>query len=1175
MPGPSADKVLRLAVQRGLLTIDQARKCRQVLGAGRASLAEILRRNRFLDPAEIRDLEAAARAGGDGTPDPTCRVGRGPVTFESDEDCGASIAPVAGSVAHDGTFGPGSRLGRNTIVSELGCGGMGAVYLARDESLGREVALKLIRPGGSDARAALARFEREARTLAAMGRHPNVVQILSFETESNPPYFTMDYVRGGTLAEWLEAAPRTPRVIARMILGVARALEHAHSREIVHRDLKPANVLLDEAENPLVTDFGLAREVEPEEGLTLEGQMLGTPGYMAPEQIDDRIGAIGPATDVFALGVVLYQALTGVHPVRRPMLHETIARTLHAEIVPPRRLVPGLAPDLETIIMRCLAREPARRYAHGGGVAGDLARWLDGEPITARRPTLSYRVARWSGRRKPLVAALTALAVAVVGGVGLAAHLVARGDRQVDDATREAAERVEEVEQRMQSVAETALYKEAEGSLQASLARRRSGLADDLERAVSRVLELAEAALAENPRSTAARFVKGWALRLAGRARDAVVEFDMVVAASPDDLLARYQRGLTLFEAFEEARSGTLSPCAEDPSAHDGDPFRRRAIEDFTKVSEWKAPPPGAARIALGYLALFRDDPFEARRRFEEALHDAPESDDGLPGLCALNHRWLVEHAEEAIEADSPGRRLESIDRALSIAPRFDLLHAYRASALLSIAISLTQEGRYEESIREFGEAEREAARAIELWPPRSVERSDRAETLSGRADVEESLELDAEFRRRALEDADEAVRLDTRSPRAALVRGLVRAQWAVQLHAMDRDTSAILERAIEDYTEALRLDPRNTLAVLWRGEAFLLDAEATPRQLGRALADFDAYADLVPDDPTVYRCRAKVRWLAADGKVDAGEDPAEELGAAIEDYDRFLGPEPDDEVVLSERIAVLLLRGLHSVGADRDGGPDFRRSLADLDRLVELDPDSADHRLLRAQSSLSIATATIGRVPVPDTGLLDRALVDADDYESRGGAAAEAELLRCRVLVLRGGWRAVHDQDPTTDLEAAISAAEAAGEADDAIEAFAALGEAAYALAEWRSDRGVDEVPAWRRATDAYSKGLDRFPEEVRFLAGRGTSQVRLAAALPEDVEERSLLAKRAVSDLDGAILRDPEHWNAVLHRGIAYGLLGNQARAVADFERAREIRPGESVDEFIEAVRGSTPPK
>jgi serine/threonine protein kinase/tetratricopeptide (TPR) repeat protein len=347
------------------------------------------------------------------------------------------------------------------VLGLLGRGGMGVVYKARQVHLNRLVAIKMIRAGVEAEDGELTRFRREAEAVARL-QHPNVVQIYEVSALDHRPYFSMELVEGGSLGDLLAGKAWPPRQAARLIELLARAVHHAHQHGIVHRDLKPANILLQplagdgsierqrpadssapsglapgvdgpapglEEYRPKISDFGLAKCLDTDGSLTQTGALVGTPTYMAPEQAAGQSTAIGPAADVYSLGVLLYEAITGQPPFRGATVLETLEQVRSREPVPPRRLQSAVPRDLETICLKALAKDPARRYPSALALAQDLELFRAGEPIRARPEGLASRLWR-KARRRPL-ALVSVLVLLVAGVVAGAIGLAAQRDRQI------------------------------------------------------------------------------------------------------------------------------------------------------------------------------------------------------------------------------------------------------------------------------------------------------------------------------------------------------------------------------------------------------------------------------------------------------------------------------------------------------------------------------------------------------------------------------------------------------------------------------------------------------------------------------------------------------------------------------------------------------------------------
>jgi len=318
-------------------------------------------------------------------------------------------------------------LGDYELIDEIARGGMGVVYKARQISLNRIVAVKMILAGLLATKADHDRFHSEAQA-AALLDHPNIVPVFEVGEHAGQHYFSMGYVDGQSLATRLAEEPLPPEEAAELVATVAEAVEYAHRQGVIHRDIKPSNILIDSRGRPRVTDFGLAKRVGAPGGnplvgagrgseLTATGQVLGTPSYMAPEQAAGRISAVGPAADVYALGALLYAALSGRPPFQAATPLETLQQVIEREPLALRRLNPDVPRDLETIVLKCLEKAVPRRYATAQALAEDLQRYLEGRPILAR-PVGRWEYAwRWC-RRQPVMAGLMATVVlTLVGGI--------------------------------------------------------------------------------------------------------------------------------------------------------------------------------------------------------------------------------------------------------------------------------------------------------------------------------------------------------------------------------------------------------------------------------------------------------------------------------------------------------------------------------------------------------------------------------------------------------------------------------------------------------------------------------------------------------------------------------------------------------------------------------------
>ncbi len=366
-------------------------------------------------------------------PDPAHRLGSAAAAVREltgllPDEAATTEATVSGPTAA-AEEEPRPRCGSYVLLDELARGGMGVVYRARHAVLGTDYAVKRLMFGKGADPSALRRFMREARTLARL-RHPDIITVHEVGFAEDTPYLVMDLVEGGSLADLLREEERLePRRAATLLCRVARAVDYFHGQGIVHRDLKPANILLEADQQPRVGDFGIAADLHSEEELTRSGAVLGTPSYMAPEQVGGR-GEVGPAADIYALGAILYRTLTG-RPPHTADSRIGLLRAISDELpIAPARLRPELSRSLSAIAERALAKDPARRYPSAAALAADLQRYLDGQSVLARPVTFAERSLLWVQRHPLLSASLATVLLLAVGLVGLFLDSAARVRRE-------------------------------------------------------------------------------------------------------------------------------------------------------------------------------------------------------------------------------------------------------------------------------------------------------------------------------------------------------------------------------------------------------------------------------------------------------------------------------------------------------------------------------------------------------------------------------------------------------------------------------------------------------------------------------------------------------------------------------------------------------------------------
>lgn len=332
--------------------------------------------------------------------------------------------------------GGGVEFGDYELRGEIARGSMGVVFRATQKSLKRPVAIKLIRSSVLASADEVLRFCSEAEAAASLD-HPNIVPIYEIGEQQGQHYFSMKLVEGGTLRDRAGEFRHDPRAAVRLMVKVVGAVHAAHQRGIIHRDLKPGNILVDPEGEPHVTDFGLAKHVGDSSSITLSGQLLGSPYYMAPEQVQSADKSVSTSADIYSLGAVLYELLTGVPPHSGESVIDTLRRVVEEEAKPPRALEPTIDPDLQTIVLKCLDKDPERRYRSAIELADELERWLRGEPILAHPPGLAGRVVRWV-RRKPFPATLLGIVTLLLLALGIGGPLMAFKQEKLRKAAEQA-----------------------------------------------------------------------------------------------------------------------------------------------------------------------------------------------------------------------------------------------------------------------------------------------------------------------------------------------------------------------------------------------------------------------------------------------------------------------------------------------------------------------------------------------------------------------------------------------------------------------------------------------------------------------------------------------------------------------------------------------------------------
>jgi len=1012
----------------------------------------------------------------------------------------------------------GQRLnfGKYRILEALGHGGMGIVYRAEQPELRRHVALKVLHQDGSADRESIDRFRIEARAIARL-RHANIVKIHEVGEVDGVQFFTMDLIEGGTLrAHVLEAGQTVAEALA-MMEQLARAIGYAHQQGVIHRDLKPSNVLLGERGRPLITDFGLAKELNSGAlELTGSGALMGTPAYMSPEQARGQSRQVDARCDIYSLGATLYFMLTGRPPQVGNDAMALIRAVAYDDPPPPSTVNPLVPVDAETICLKALAKEPGQRYQTAELMADDIQRFLAGEPLAARPPSAIYRLRRWVLRHKLATAAMLSLGLALgmlLSGVWWGRHRAAEAQLR---AQQRQLGMLQQVLRSRRKISAPLLRLEP-GSMREPNGQLIEPLVERFYRAQGETLSVLEriGRLRNAP------------AEVAGQRRQLCLDTSRTAVALGQVTQARIwigRAGLAAgWEAAELARidrlqhgrrARTLRRAGRVLAAAGQVDQLNRGFE-FALAELVRMPDPAVVGLLLSRRYL--ESPVQAQRllviaalgRIGETRTVGEMGMDPVRALCACLDRTTIE---------------DDFEVALALARALGLLRDKRGFASLERA----RERAGFESL--FWQ--RTADSMARIPPPLVplVRRTDvaallrTAATLIARQEPDEAIVL-----------LDQAIRREPKGARGYELRGLARFAKKQYPRAIANYSSAIqldpssaeaygqrgvcyrlmkqLERAGEDLDRALQLDPGLTTAYGARARLRL----ETEDHAG-ALADIRALLLRRPRDATAYYLRSRVYALKAKPR-----DQLENLNRALQ-----LNPRLRDALLERGmlRFAQREYRGaLGDLSAAIDQLPhphaffirakllvqlgDLSRAESDVSRAIRLRPNHAVYHHLRADI-------------LAEQGRYEPALADISRAEELGYRNQQLSYIRCKVMI-------------------------ETGQAKRAIPALGRLIKQGPATAAWYFSRGrarklTDDAEG---ALADFGKALQLEPDHLRALLERGvllSGLGRLRAGLP---------------DLNRVVLLRPNAQNH-FHRGMLRARLGDNAGAVQDYTAALRLRPG-----------------
>ena len=1136
MTPPLESSLLRLAIAQGLLRWEDLDAVADHLpadgGNGGAPVAQgrwvrALVEAGLLTAEEVERLAATLREQReDLTPDlGGARLWPAAVSATS----GASVRGPSPAAAPRSLFPPELRFladwPRYRVERLLGSGGMGTVYKAFDPTLGRWVALKFLhRNDASHAE----RFQREARAQARVS-HPNVCQIHEVGEAEGRPYIAMQYIDGRSLGELCEEIAVEDEV--RLVRDIARAIHAAHRTGLVHRDLKPGNILLAREEtgeiHPYVVDFGLAL-TQDEISLSRTGMISGTPAYISPEQAQGH--ALDRRTDVYSLGVVLYELLAGTPPFAGGNLARILVRLVQEDPKPLRQVRPGVPEDLETIVAKCLEKDPARRYESARDLAEDLDRFLDGEPIRARPAGWAYRT-RKRLRKNRALAAVSAAAV-------LALLLLGAFSVRAEWRARERAQLAQRFGQRIGSFRTSMEYVAAQPLHDVTPYKRELRAEMDSIRAEMRKL----GPIAEGP----GRFALGQGYMVLHQDDAAREHLERAWKAGERDSDVAEALGLAYGKAYERSLSDAdRSPAGEGPTRREeAERAYRRPAVGFLKQA--LAGAPGSLHLA-GLVALYEG-------RYGDAL-DAARRETSPQQAAQLAAKIDLAQASEATRAGRYGEALRLFDRAGGIQAR---LLAARPSDPDLYAEDCGRRGR-----------RLQAAMALEDVPESRVK-----EDLAA---CDRALRVDPGLAAALIQEADLFWRLGEQKlkrgtdPTADLTAGIRLADRAIALDPRDvgahdhlaishrllaqwkmnhgEDATADIRQGIEAARRAVEIQPEMPSSHANLGTACLVLAQdqqrrgADPRQaVARAVASYQEASELNPKSLPAFIGLGNAWKIVSEVEIAQGADPSASIGRSVAALERAAALNPHSAPIFNNLGNAHLTLGESLLTRGDDPRQALEQAAESYRRAIELKPDYslARYNLGYTWRSLGEAFLDQGQDPSP---ALSEAAAALDAARRLNPEDADTFLETARVRLIDARWRSRQRQDPEPGLrDAAAALARAATLNPQQSDVLYTQGLVARYRAEATAGAG-ERAALIREGLDRAARALAVNAGEGRYLALRGLFE-SMAARIETDAARRRDEARRAVASLEAAFKANPllrrEYGPALTEARLDAGLAG-----------------------------------
>jgi serine/threonine-protein kinase len=758
---------------------------------------------------------------------------------------------------------PRRRLRQYALVKEIGHGASGRIWKAWDAALGRWVAVKRLREDAPEE--FRARFHREAQS-AARARHPHLVTVHEVGEADGRPFLVMEFVDGRPF----DPAAGPLDACVRLLAAAARAVDAAHAAGVIHRDLKPANLLVDARGEPRVVDFGVARLADAVSPLTQTGDAIGTPAYMAPEQVDGSPGQAGPWTDVYALGAMLYEVLT-----RRPPHIATGVGGLYQKILHEDPRVPRGPRQLAAVCLKALEKDPRRRYSSAGSLADDLDRFLAGEPVRARPPGFLFNLRRFVRRRRAVLAA-AAIALAIAAAVSLT--LLGRQQAEIEKSRNR-------LIVQMRSTAAAAQ--------DAALALRRAGDLEGMQRHVAEVENACGQVLAETPSLAEPHYRLGRMLRARMRFDEALAEQEKALAVDPRYAPALYERVVLSAAAVRRSiQSILLDEAAESDDPSDNGPddaeddalerVRRRLEGDLAAlltrpegIREWELD------CARGLEAWIGRSLPVARERLEAAIRQAP-LEESYETLALFD--WKQERHADAVK-----RLTAALDRDRGYVPYLETRGLVRAFQARSRTMPPPEaDALYEASVADF-----DAALRLDPGYGNLLATRGRIRELWGVHRRKRGMDPTALFQA-AVEDLGQDLARDPGRSGTWLHRGITHLRWAGLKSAGAAGREEHVKAAVADFSEAARINPGHYAAWAMRGRARLMQAaretaagpEGAAPLIEAGLSDMTRAIECRPTRALLWQARADARARHAEFLQRRGADAKAAWTGALADYE-------------------------------------------------------------------------------------------------------------------------------------------------------------------------------------------------------------------------------------------------------------------------------------------------